>query len=614
MNLAKAVVSAMALSAVVSQAAGRPEVKISGAIGEKFETCLRGNVLKLDLEKDFFPPFVERGAKSGGFIGIGKHADAAVHFAANSGDPEAIAHKEKVVGFIVGNQLEDGYTGMFPSEKRLSTLWDIHEMGFIIQGLMSDWELFGNRAALDAAKKNVDYVIDRWASMPDNWEIKYLTDRETCLGLGYGIARLYAATKDEKYRSFLRHERSLDTWDQPVVIGRDKMIYGQAYGHTGTCIEQLELYLYDRNPAYLGPSLKVLDFQVNGDALLIDGNGGICECWTDDQDGEGQVGETCNATFELLFWDALYRLGVADRALLGDLMERCVYNALFAAMSRDGRRLRYYTPLNGNRRFWPDDLYCCPNNFRRGMSRLPEYVFYAEEDAVFANLYTDCEAKVDTGRTSLRIVEETDYPRSGKVKFVMHPEKAAFFSFNVRIPRWARENRVSINGLDVPYKRSPGEMLALPKVWKDGDTVELDFPMKVRTVLGRKRQSGRFAVMRGPVVYALDTRKIKAFKDVPPYDAQCIMMMDPDRLEYHDGEISAVVSTVDWAVGIADVSVDSGRANENVCRVSLRPFCDEDGNLTYFRAPDIKGRCREEDELFGAGPIPVAGKCRPCGF
>lgn len=577
-----------------------PNVKLGGVIGERFDTSVSGNFMKLNLEGDFFRPFVERKGKSGGFIGLGKNADAAVHYAKNTGDPAVVARKDKIIDFIICNQLPDGYTGFFASTNRLAKLWDIHEMGFIVQGLMSDWELFGNRAALEAAKKNVDYVLDRWNTMPDNWELTFITDRETTLGFGFGVARLYAATKDEKYRSFLRVQRALDDWNDPIVIGRDKMIYGQAYGYTGTCLEQLELYRWNPRPRYLETSLRALDFQTRGDGLIIDGNGGICECWTNDQDGEGCVGETCNVAFGLLFWDALMKLGVADPALLGDLMERAVYNALFAAMSQDGRRLRYYTPLNGDRKFWPDDLYCCPNNFRRAMSRLPEYVFYPSQASVLANLYTACEADMDVGATKLHVVEETDYPKSGRVKFTLSPEKTASFSFKVRVPRWCRNPTVRINGMKVPYKYRPGQVLCLPKAWKKGDTVELDFPMEVRTVRGRKRQSGRFAVMRGPVVYAMNTHDVDVFREMHPWDVQTEMMMDPKRLAYADGKIAAFVSTQNWAVGVADVSVD-GKIPENVRQVALLPFSSENVNLTYFRAPNIEDDCREEDELL-SGP------------
>ena len=574
-----------------------PRVRLGGALGARFDLTVTNNYLKLDLVNDFFKPFRERTSKEG-FIGLGKLADAAVHLAWNSGDPKVVARKDEIVGFIVGNQLPDGYTGFFAPEARLAELWDIHEMGFIIQGLMSDWELFGNKAALEAAKRNADYVIGRWATMPENWEMTFITDRETTLGFGYGVARLYAATKDEKYRSFLRNERSLDVWNQPIVIGRDKMVYGQAYGHLGTCLEQLELYRYDPRPRYLETSLRALEFMTKGDGLLIDGTGGIAECWTDDQDGEGCVGETCLVAFQLLFYDELLRLGVGDPALLGDLMERAVFNALFAAQSRDGRRLRYYTPLNGVRKFWPNDLYCCPNNFRRAVGRLPEYVFYANGRHVQANLYTACRAELNVEGVPLTIREETDYPRSGRIVFTLEPAERMMFDFAVRVPRWCRNPTAKINGGKVTYKYRPGEILHLPRVWKKGDVLELDFPMEVRTVLGRKRQSGRFAVMRGPVVYAMDTRKVDAFRDMHPLDVQTEMMMDPTRLAYSDGGIGAFVSTRNWAVGVDDVSVD-GKIPENVRKVKLVPFEDEDNTLTYFRAPNIKESGCVEDELFG---------------
>jgi DUF1680 family protein len=602
MKIANLAVVGVLFFCLIAQAEERPQmrcrVKLSGAIGHRFDLTLTNNFMKLNLEQDFFKPFVERKLFSG-FIGLGKLAEAAVHFAWHSGNPAVIERKDKILKFLADTQEADGYTGCLRPGARMRQLWDLHEMGFIIQGFMSDWELFGSRRSLEAAKRNVEYVMRNWKSMTDNWEITSITDRETTLGLGYSIARLYAATKDERYRLFLRRERSLDDWNDPIVIGRDKMIYGQAYGYLGTCLEQLELYAYDPKERYLETSRRALDFMLRRDGLLINGSGGIAECWTDDQDGEGAVGETCNVAFELMFWDRLINLGVGDKALLGDLMERAVYNALFAAQSADGRRLRYYTPLNGARTYWPNDLYCCPNNFRRAAARLPEYVFYASEAELIANLYTGCSAEIDLGVTRLKVREETDYPKSGKVKFVFDPEKEVCFSFKVRVPRWCRNPVVSINGKKVPYKYKSGTLLNLPKVWGKGDTVELDFPMEVRTVRGRKRQSGRFAVMRGPLVYALDSRSVAAFKDMHPYDSQTQLMMDPKQLVYRDdGRIDAIISTVVYAVGIADVTVDDGRLPVNVCKVSLKPFEDENNTLTYFRAPNIEQDVTEDDELF----------------
>jgi hypothetical protein len=99
-------------------------------------------------------------------------------------------------------------------------------------------------------------------------------------------------------------------------------------------------------------------------------------------------------------------------------------------------------------------------------------------------------------------------------------------------------------------------------------------------------------------VYALDTRKVDAFKDWAPYDVQTEMSMDPNQLAYEDGKVFAVISTQHWSVGIANFSVD-GHNPDNVRRVALTPFADEDNTLTYFRAPNIEDESIGGDELFG---------------
>ena len=44
-----------------------------------------------------------------------------------------------------------------------------------------------------------------------------------------------------------------------------------------------------------------------------------------------------------------------------------------------------------------------------------------------------------------------------------------------------------------------------------------------------------------------------------------------------------------------------GKNPDNVRRVSLMPFADEDNTLTYFRAPNLEEDVTDEDELFGGG-------------
>lgn len=572
------------LCVFASASAGPAAIELGGALGARFDLTIRENILKLDVEKDFLAPFVTRQEKAGRFIGLGKLADALVHFARNSSDPSVRALKEKVIAFIVAHQLADGYTGCLEPGKRMRALWDTHEMGFVLQALVADAELFGNRAALEAARRNADYVVSRWSQQPSAAEREVVCDMVRHIGLGYGLLRLAAATSDRRTLDFVRREGVCANWDGSIVLGRGRGVRGHAYAHLSACLEQLELNRLEPDDRLKAASRRILGFMTEGDGLLVDGAGGICECWTDDQDGAGDVGETCMVAYLLMFCRELLEQGIGDESRLGDLIERTVYNALFAAQSGSGRQLRYYTPLNGVRKYWKGDLYCCPNNFRRAMSRLPELVFRQRGDTIGVDLYTACRASFVVNGKSVAIHEETDYPSTGRVKIVVEPASDVAFTLAVRVPGWCSRPSVRVCGADVACE--PGSRLCLSRTWTRGDTVELDFPMTIRTVLGRKRQAGRIAVLRGPVVQALDTRAIPRLKDVHPLDAEAMLALDPSSLTEDGGVVCATV-----------------KVRGATRKVRLAPFADENGTLTYFRVPAIQACGAVDDELLTSGCV-----------
>ena len=616
MVLATALMALSAGAADEWRGVAADRIRLGGVLGWRVDLTTTNNFMQLDLENTFFKPFREKKAPDG-FVGLGKLADAAVHLAKYSGEKAVVARKDAIIRAILETQGKDGYLGYLRPESRMRRLWDLHDTGFLLQGLMAEYEEYGNPAALEAAKRGADYVLAHWQEMPDNWEFDFITDREWTLGLGFGLVRVWAATKDPRYHDFLLNERSLKDWELPIVIGRGKMFYGQAYGYLGTALAQLEMHGLEPDPKYLGPTFRALDFMLHGDGTLVSGTGGIAECWTNDQDGEGCVGETCYSVYELLVFDRLIRLGAADLSLMGDLMERTIYNALFAAQSRDGRLLRYYTPLNGERHYFGRDDYCCPNNFRRGIARLPRNVFYTKRNALYANLYTPCTAVADLGTVKVAVREETDYPSSGKVKFTLDPERTTAFSFDVRLPRWCRNPVAKINGVRVTYPSHPGQVLKLPRVWKKGDVVELDLPMELRAVRGRKRQSGRFCFMRGPILYALDTKASaqrpkmsehdKAFFADHPLEIQNVLTLDPALAKFiPDGDSSARPNgtMIEAHVSTSDCS-DGPHADDPT--VLLSEYADQDDTLTYFRAPDIEGCGCVDDELY-SGDLKTKGE------
>ena len=164
------------------------------------------------------------------------------------------------------------------------------------------------------------------------------------------------------------------------------------------------------------------------------------------QNGNGATSESCVTAYLIRWLGSLMRLDGDLRN--GDIMERAIYNALFAAQDPAGRQLRYFTPFTGPRQYFGMDGFCCPGNYRRIVAELPEMVYYRTRDGgVAVNLFTQSKKTIELdGRRSVTIQQETDYPSSGLVKITVTPSAAMEFPLRLRIPRWCPKAKLAING------------------------------------------------------------------------------------------------------------------------------------------------------------------------
>ena len=344
------------------------------------------------------------------------------------------------------------------------------------------------------------------------------------------------------------------------------------------------MYRLQPDPKLLGQTRRAVHFLNCEDGACITGAAGQWEIWTDDQDGRKGLGETCATAYELRVYDSLLRLEGKSR--YGDLMERILYNTLFGAQSSDGRKIRYYTPLEGEREYFPIDAYCCPCNFRRIIAELPTMVYYRSPTGLAINLYTPSETTVDlAGGISLKVRQETDYPSSGRVVVRVDPSAPAECSLRLRIPRWCPKPSVTINDRPWHGQIVRGEFLTLDRRWTAGDRVTLDLPMTWRLVLGRKRQAGRAAVMRGPVVFCLNPAQDKKLQKHDAADLSALIVLDPKSLkDSPGGEVVRPGGVACQAGGWYD-TMEIGIPHNISFRLS--EFPDPEGKQVYFRLPDL---------------------------
>jgi uncharacterized protein len=422
--------------------------------------------------------------------------------------------------------------------------------------------------------------------MPADWskQTHYIPDFVT-MGLDRAILALHRETGQRRFLDFCLKQRTFLTWNLGIVVGRRERMEGDASAYTSKCVAQLELFGLQPDPRLLPQSQRLVRFLTDGDGMCITGAIGLMECFIDDQDGRGGLGETCATAYQLWLFDHL--LQIEGKSVYGDLLERTIYNTLFAAQSPDGRNIRYYTPMEGPREYFGGDTYCCPCNFRRVISELPAMIYYRSNGGVAVNLYTPSEATIELSNdASVRVRQETDYPTSGHVECRVDPSKPVQFPLQLRIPHWCNKNvAASVNGQPIGQPIVPGTFLTIDRLWKSGDRVTLDMPMSWRLVLGRKRQSGRAAVMRGPVVFCLNPAQDESLKGKDGADLG-YMVLDPSSLK--DASTGGDAARPN---GMA-CQVIAGRGGTGVefcsgLSLRLTEFSDPEGKCVYFRLPDL---------------------------
>jgi DUF1680 family protein len=573
--------------------------ELSGEIGRRITDLVYRNYMELDLGGTFIEPFRSRPFTEGNhYVGVGKVIDAGSLFATYTGASQVNERTTRLIEDVIATRDADGYVGTYKPEPEAfqnHRNWVLHEQEYLLLGLTRNWLVTGNEKSLQHARELGEYVIKTFS--------KDTKPEEICTaGLPEAFLLLYGCTGEARYLKFaaeIRHGNgnseikcaSLRDWKQTFDTRP-----AHVYVMLARCYAQTELYRYDGQPSLLEMS-KYMRHELlrPGGGLNVVGSASDGEYFSYTQNGSGAIGESCVTAYLLRWLDSLMRLEGDLR--YGDIMERSIYNALFAAQEPGGRKLRYFTPFTGPRAYFEQDGFCCPGNFRRIMAELPEKVYYRYTDhGIAVNLYTASNATSELAPgTSVTLAQKTDYPNSGHVVFHVMPSKKSVFTLQLRIPRWCRSAAITINN------ESPISVLAgktayeLCRTWKKGDTVTLELPMTWRFVRGHQLQEGKVALMRGPIVYCLGTaQNEEVLKKYPNFNG---VVVDPISL----GEPEADTSLrPDGKKVKATARVEAAGAWSKGApheTLTFTEFIDPSGIMTYFHVLDL-GKA-VEDELVG---------------
>jgi DUF1680 family protein len=535
----------------VCQSLNPRQVHVEGEIGRRIDLIMHTNIPKIDFENTFLAHFKHKSARPkvrDGFVGIGMLLDGIVGLAFYAQDGDMIARKQYLVAELLKTQEADGYIGIFTEAKR-QTGWDTHEGAYIILALTNDYLLFNEEKSLAAAKKYADYLIGRKVS-------------QMC-GLDEAFLRLFHATKERKYVAYC-----IDMFRLPAFYFRNLQQSRHVYGYLDRALMQLKLNEIQPDGNLLYKPHVAVEFLVNFDGLDIIGGSGMWEHFNTSHAGHDANAETCATAYIIWLMDAL--LQAEGNSFYGDIMERSIYNALFAAFSPTGDSIRYFTDYESAKEYYPDDYFCCPNNFRRVISSLPKLIYYQTTAGIAVNLYNTSSASFEIDHQQVVIRQKTDYPSSGDVLLSLKMDKACAFEIKLRIPLWCKNPTVMVNGSDLRKQPETGTFYALARKWQNGDEIHLSLPMEYRCIRGRGAQWQKAALMRGPVVYGI-SNKINPF-----VTGKQDVTIDPATM--HEPE-------ADEAFRPGGLKCKARLADGSSREITFTEFIDPSGIKTFFFLP-----------------------------
>ncbi len=521
------VVSQPVLSPVVNdQLSPALSVQVNGFIGGKLNASYQNRILAQDVDR-LVAPFRNRTETSCWQSEFwGKWFTSAVLAYRYCPEPKLKAVLDKAVDGLIATQTPEGYIGNYADNKHLAA-WDIWGRKYCMLGLIAYYDLTKEQKALTSAGKEADYLIN---------ELRSRNALIVKMGNHHGMAAssvlepiclLYARTGEKRYLDFAEEiVRQWETADGPQLISKasvdvskrfpkPKSWYGPDQGQKAyemmSCYEGLlELYRLTGNEKYKVAVEKTWQ-NIRDTEINIAGSGSAMECWFGGKELQTlsimHSQETCVTATWIKLSQQLLRL--TGEAKYADAIEQTFYNALLGAMKLDGSDWAKYTPLFGQRLEGTEQcgmgLNCCVASGPRGLFTFPLTSVMSAKDGIRVNFFAKGTYTLETpGKQKVDIIQETDYPVTGKISVKVQLDKPENMSFLIRIPQWSKESALAING--EPYKSiTPGEYVKVQRLWKSGDLVDLNLDMRGRVVrLGKLPEN--LAIFRGPIVLSRDAR------------------------------------------------------------------------------------------------------------
>ena len=459
---------------------------------------------------DNSPDFNPRGDFHGYIPGhsFGQYLSALARFYAATGDTRCQAKVSRLIkGYAetitpAGRFYVDYHLPAYTYDKTVCGLIDAHEFAH-------------DPMALGVLKRETDAVLpylpekaltrQEQEARPHK-DIAYTWDETYTLPENQFLA--WRRSGDDRYRQlairFLLNKEYFD----PLSRGENVVPGKHAYSHVNALSSASQAYLVLHDLKYLEAARN--GFRMVQEQSFATGGWGPNE--TFQEPGKGGLGEslkTTRASFETPcgayghFKITRYLLRFTRDPRYGDSMEQLLYNTVLGAkpIQPDGTSFYYsdyHTP--GQKTYYKDKWPCCSGTLPQIAADYRISAYFHDPQGIFVNLFVPSTVRWQESGGTYALQQATNYPYGGHVRIDVTASRSQEFSLFLRIPEWANDARVTVNGTRGDSKAAPGTFAELRRQWKTGDRIELELPLPMRLEAVDPQHPNQVALLRGPLV------------------------------------------------------------------------------------------------------------------
>lgn len=525
------------------------------------------------------------------------------------------------VKYMLGFQDEKGRFSTYSVQNEFCW-FDVWCRKYVMLAFISYYEICKNerlkKRVLRAVCKHADYMVKKIGRGRNKTEITETSERfgamNSCSVLG-AFVKLYEITERKNYLDFANYivESGMAKDFDLISACEDDGLYPYMFKYTKayemtSCVNGvLGYYKVTGNKRYLDVAIDFVDKVIATDYTMIGCSG--CTEENFDNSSERQtiysdkiMQETCvTVAFMLLCADLLKITGNAKYA---EIIEKSGYNALYGALNTENQTMKNamsykfndkgevvvaeheafvfdsYSPLYlGKRAIFVGGFKimpggrgygCCVSMGGAGTALMGLSAVTENDDGFCLNIYGD--AKIKTERNGKKValdIKASVYDGNGariKIK-----SDGAEFTLRARIPSYAENFRVTINGENADYAIDNGYAV-LGNV-RDGDSVTVKFKAPIKAV----KLNGKLAFYKGAITLARDERfgedmkkpvKTEIKKDGRVPSAKIV------KNDKFDSELTAKIKTADGEyITLCDYSSAGKNCDDDNRTVSV--WCDE---------------------------------------